>query len=57
VAKAGIFQNLARTKLMVFGDKHPAWQHAKRPLEYAHVLVKNHWPYAGAFQQRNDRRH
>src|SRR5262249_19254622 len=57
VAQAGVFQKLARAKLMLVGDKHAAWQHAERALKHAHVLVKDHRTDAGAFQQRNRRRH
>src|SRR5262245_21890698 len=55
-SKAGVFQELAGTELMIVGDKNASWQHAERALEHAHVLVKDHRSDAGAFQQRNHRR-
>src|SRR5512144_2323190 len=57
VAQSGVFQELARAKLMLVGDKHAPRQHTERALKYAHVLVKDHWTEAGAFQQRDHRRH
>src|SRR5262245_44490748 len=57
VSKAGVFQKLARAELVVLGDKYAPWQNAKRALEHAHVLVKDHRSDTGAFQQRNHRRH
>ena len=52
MAEAGVLEQSARRRKILFLDQHAARQDAERAFEHAHILIEHEMRNGGTFEQR-----